>query len=60
MNDKLWAEVAHLNALVKPIIHMLRIADNKKPSIGKVYEGLDKMIEKIKDVEPNAERSEEL
>lgn len=42
-----WDEVNTINAMMKPIMRLMRIADGREPCIGKVYEGADRMIEKI-------------
>ena len=60
MDDALWAQMKHVVTVTKPIIYMLRIADSKKPSIGKVYEGIDKMVERIKELEADPDKKEEL
>ena len=47
-------------ALGKPIIHILRMCDALQPCIGQIYESTDKMVEKLKDIEPYVSRYEVL
>jgi len=56
LNNDFWNEVGHLLELIVPIIRVMHLADGDAPCIGKIYEGIDKMIEKIQDLEADADR----
>ena len=43
-----WEDVRRIDAMVQPIMHLLRVVDGMKPCIGKVYEAMDRMIEQLK------------
>ena len=43
-----WEKVKTIDAMIKPVISILRIVDGMLPSIGKVYEAMDRMIEQLK------------
>lgn len=55
-----WDEVRHINEVVDPIIKILRLTDGLEPCIGKVYEGLDKMIESLARIEKDSNKYETL
>eukprot|EP00250_Pteridium_aquilinum_P001972 c12183_g1_i1 orf=1-480(-) len=48
-----WEEVRRIVALGKKIIHLLRMCDAIQPCIGKIYESMDKMVEKLAQIEPD-------
>ncbi|KAI5057894.1 hypothetical protein GOP47_0027909 [Adiantum capillus-veneris] len=48
-----WEEVKTLDAMVKPILHLLRVVDGLQPCIGKVYEAMDRMIEALEKLVPD-------
>lgn len=50
----------HINEVVKSIVRMLRLTYGHEPFIGKVYQGLDKMVEHIGEVEKDANRDPKL
>ena len=50
VDDEWWDRVEYLLAFSKPIVDLLRMLDTDKPSLGEVYEGIDSMIEKIREV----------
>ena len=47
-----WDEVKRIDAMVHPIVRLLRLVDGMQPCIGKVYEAMDRMIEKLEELEP--------
>lgn len=59
-NASFWDDVEMIDTLVAPIIHLLRLVDGMKPCIGKVYEAMDRMIEKLKGLVENDAKYEEL
>ena len=48
-----WEKVKSINTMIKPIIDLLRVVDGLLPSIGKVYEAMDRMIEQLKALVPD-------
>ena len=50
VDDEWWDRVEYILTFSKPIVDLLRMLDTDKPSLGEVYEGIDSMIEKIREV----------
>ena len=50
-DDEWWDRVEYLLTFSKSIVDLLRMLDTDKPSLGEVYEGIDSMIEKIREVD---------
>ena len=50
VDDEWWDRVEYLLDFSKPIVDLLQMLDTDKPSLGEVYEGIDSMIEKIREV----------
>lgn len=48
--DSWWERVGYLLKITEPIMSMLRYADMDRPCLGEIYDGIDSMIEKIKQV----------
>ena len=51
-----WEDIKTLDAMVHPVVHLLRVVDGMQPCIGKVYEAMDRMIESLEKLEPNPDR----
>ena len=49
-DDEWWNRVEYPLKFSMPIMDLLRMLDTDKPSLGEVYEGIDSMIEKIREV----------
>lgn len=56
----LWDDVKRIDAMVRPILHLLRLVDAMQPCIGKVYEAMDRMIEKLEEFVPDIDKYEEI
>ena len=50
VDDEWWDRVGYLLKISMHIMDLLQILDTDKPSLGEVYEGIDSMIEKIREV----------
>lgn len=59
-NPLWWEDTRHIVALAKPIIHRLRMIDSLLPCLGKTYEGMDKMAERLQMIEIDPSRFEVL
>ena len=51
LDDTFWDTPEALLQVVQPVILMSRLLDGDEPCIGKVYEGIDRMIERILSLE---------
>ena len=47
-SDEFWADASHIVDLCVPIVKLLNRVDGDMPFLGKVYEGMDRMIENIR------------
>eukprot|EP01018_Ginkgo_biloba_P019796 Gb_26452 [translate_table: standard] len=50
LDDIWWGRVRYLLHFCKPIVSMIRLTDTNTPCLGEVYEGMDSMLEKIREV----------
>ncbi len=55
-----WENLKSLDAMLWPVVHLLRVIDSMEPCIGKVYEAMDRTIEKLSDYVPDTDRCEEI
>ena len=55
-----WDDVKRIDAMVRPIVHLLRLVDAMQPCIGKVYEAMDRMIEKLQEFVPDEDKYEDI
>lgn len=46
----MWERVEYLLKITEPIMSMLRYADMERPCLGEIYDSIDSMLEKIKQV----------
>ena len=49
-DEKWWECVEYLIKLTVPIMIMLRYANMDRPCLGEIYDGIDSMLEKIKQI----------
>ena len=59
-SDEFWADASHIVDLCVPIVKLLNRVDGDMPFLGKVYEGMDRMIENIREIEKDPQRLREL
>ena len=45
-----WERVDYLLKVIEPMMSMLRYTDMDRPCLGEIYDGIDSMIEKIRQV----------
>ena len=50
MAESWWEHVEYLLKIIEPIMSMLRYTDMDRPFFEEIYDGIDSMIEKIKQV----------
>ena len=50
MAESWWEGVEYLLQITEPIMSMLRSTDMDRPCLGEIYDGIDSMIEKIRQV----------
>jgi hypothetical protein len=50
LDSQFWSQVRFVLQFTKPIYHMIKFANSDQPIIGEVYEQMDSMLEKIKDI----------
>eukprot|EP01018_Ginkgo_biloba_P030780 Gb_34348 [translate_table: standard] len=50
LDDIWWGRVQYLLNFCEPIVSMIRLIDTDTPCLGEVYEGMDSMLEKIREV----------
>ena len=50
MAESWWERVEYLLKITKPIMSMLRYTDMDRPCLGEIYDGIDSMLEKIKQI----------
>ena len=48
--DSWWEHVEYLLKITEPIMSMLRYTDMDRPCLGEIYDGIELMLEKIKQV----------
>ncbi|XP_059069104.1 uncharacterized protein LOC131859411 [Cryptomeria japonica] len=50
LSEKWWDDVEYVLNFTEPIMSMIRYADTDRPCLGEIYDGMDCMVEKIKEV----------
>jgi hypothetical protein len=50
LDDAWWDKVQYLLQFTEPILTMIRIFDTDMPCLGEVYENIDSMLEKIREI----------
>nr|XP_043633301.1 uncharacterized protein LOC122604472 [Erigeron canadensis] len=56
LDESFWKNCSMVMKIMTPVLRLLRICDsNEKPSLGFVYEGMDRVIKDIKEVFENKE-----
>jgi hypothetical protein len=50
LDDSWWERVEYLLKFTEPIMSVLRYTDMDRPCLGEVYDGIDSMLEKIKQI----------
>ncbi|KAH9318365.1 hypothetical protein KI387_020134, partial [Taxus chinensis] len=59
LDDDWWAKVAYLLSFTEPILSMIKYADTDDACIGEIYDGIDSMLEKIRDILQQKEQDPE-
>ena len=59
LEDTWWERVEYLLSFTEPIMSMIRFADMDHPCLGMVYDGIDSMIELMRDVINKKEKDPE-
>ncbi|KAH9296658.1 hypothetical protein KI387_044238 [Taxus chinensis] len=59
LDDIWWAKVAYLLSFTEPILSMIRYTDTDNACIGEIYDGIDSMLEKIRDIIQQKEQDPE-
>jgi hypothetical protein len=50
LNESWWDRVEYLLKITEPILSMIRYTDMDRPCLGEVYDGIDSMIEDIRNI----------
>eukprot|EP01018_Ginkgo_biloba_P000512 Gb_14508 [translate_table: standard] len=58
LDDIWWGRVRYLSNFCEPITSMIRLTDTDTPLLGEVYEGMDFVLEKIREVIKLEEKDE--